>query len=248
MLNQDVLARINLDALLSNMEIMAKEDSQSSALAKSWKGSITFAVGFSGPRTTLDFTGSEIRVFSGKPASDGIVLFFPRQELLNNMFSGQGVGFPIPVKGLTKAKGLLVFMKLAKRMEELLKGSSAPAELKAKLMLNTIAKAVAAIGNHEPEGKAAANGMQGVIELRIKNGYAVNVKFTGSSVIPANGSAPQEADLVMEFKDNQLFLDMTDNKVELFGAIAMQDLGIIGDLNLADHLNIFLDKVGKYLA
>ena len=38
-----VLARINLDALLSNLEIMASDDAETSSAAKSWNGSITFA-------------------------------------------------------------------------------------------------------------------------------------------------------------------------------------------------------------
>lgn len=246
MRNEDVLARIHLDAVLSNFEILAQEDTDAGSTARAWNGSILFMVGVAGPRATLEISNSKIKVTPGRVGSPDIVLFFPTAKLLNNMFTGTGVGFPVPLKGLFKAKGLIVFMKLAKRMEAVMKGGNPPKELKAKLLVNTLGRTIATIAAYEPESKAAARSLRGVTELRIKNGAAVNITFTGDSVTAKGGNAP-DPDLVMEFGTQDLFLDLADDKVDVFAAICLEDMVLQGDLHMGDVVNVFLDKVGVYL-
>lgn len=246
MRNEDVLARIHLDAILSNFEILAKDDKNSATIAAGWNGSILFIAGPGGPKTTLDIRNAGITVSSGKVGNPDIVLFFPTKKLLNNMFTGTGVGFPVPLKGILKAKGLMVFMKLAKRMEEILKGANPPKALKTKLLLNTIGKTIAAIANHDPESQAAAKTIKGVTEMSIRNGYAVNITFTGTTAFARTGKAP-DPDLIMEFATEDLFLDLADDKVDVYAAICMEDMALKGDLHMGDVVNTFLDKVGVYL-
>ena len=246
MRNEDVLARIHLDAVLSNFEILAQEDTEAGSIARAWNGSILFMVGITGPRATLEIGNSRIKVMPGKVGIPDIVLFFPTAKLLNNMFTGTGVGFPVPLKGLFKAKGLLVFIKLAKRMEGILKGENPPKELKAKLLVNTLGKTIATIAAYEPESIAAARSIRGVTELRIRNGAAVTITFTGDSVTAKGGNAP-DPDLVMEFGSQDLFLDLADDKVDVFAAICLEDMLLQGDLHMGDVVNTFLDKVGVYL-
>jgi len=246
MRNEAVLARIHLDAVLSNFEILAQEDPAANSIARAWNGSIMFMVGIAGPRTTLEIKNAKVKVMPGKVGDPDIVLFFPTAKLLNNMFTGTGVGFPVPLKGMFKAKGLIVFMKLAKRMEAILKGDNPPKELKAKLLVNTLGRTIATIAAYEPESMAAARGIRGVTELRIKNGAAVNITFTGDSVTAKSGNAP-DPDLVMEFGTQDLFLDLAEDKVDVFAAICLEDMRLQGDLHMGDAVNTFLDKVGVYL-
>jgi putative sterol carrier protein len=247
MLNQNVLARIHLEAVLSNLEILAQDDPQTADLAKKWNGNINFVTGLTGPRASLQFKDGQIKLVPGEGGFLGIVLFFPAEKLLNNMFTGKGIGFPIPLKGFIRMKGLIIFMKLAKRMEEVLKGDSAPAELKAKLMLNTVAKTVAIIASYDEEGKELAKKAKGVAEIRVKNGYAVNVDFADGKATAKNGNAP-DPDLIMEFNTNKLFLDLAEEKVDVMAAICLEDMVLSGNLGLGDIVNTFLDKVGIYLA
>jgi len=142
MLDQAVLARLHLEAVLSNLEIMATDDEQSRPIAGGWNGSILFKAGLSGPSSTLAFNNSRISLTP-------VVLFFPTEKLMNNMFTGSGVGFPLVLKGFTKLKGLLVFIKLAKRMEEVMKGANPPIPLKAKLTVNTLPRGIAILVNHD---------------------------------------------------------------------------------------------------
>jgi hypothetical protein len=246
MRNEDVLARIHLDAILSNFEILAQEDQEAGSIAGSWNGSILFMVGMYGPRSTLEIRNAKVKVMPGRIGAPDIVLFFPTAKLLNNMFTGTGVGFPIPLKGVLKAKGLLVFMKLAKRMEAILKGDNPPKALKAELLVNTLGRTIAIIAAHEPESRAAAQSIRGVTELRIKNGAAVNITFSGAGVTAKGGNAP-DPDLVMEFGTQDLFLDLADDKVDVFAAICLEDMVLQGDLHMGDVVNTFLDKVGVYL-
>lgn len=246
MQNEDVLARIHMDAVLSNFEILTREDAEAFSIAKGWNGSIFFMVGIKGPRATLEMKHGDIRVGPGKAGKPDIILFFPTARILNNLFTGAGSGFPIPLKGLLKAKGLKVFSKLAKRMEAILKGANPPREIKARLLINTVGKAIAAIAALEPESQVIARGIKGIAEVRIKNDEAVNITFSGQDVIARNGQAP-DADLVMEFATQDLFLDIVDDKVDVFAAICLEDIRVEGDLHMGEEMILFLDKVGIYL-
>lgn len=246
MRNEDVLARIHMDAVLSNFEILTREDADASSSAREWNGNIFFMVGMKGPRATLEMKDGAVMVAKGKTGKPDIVLFFPTASILNNLFTGTSSGFPIPLKGLLKAKGLKVFSNLGKRMEAILKGANPPREIKARLLINTVGKAIAAIAAFEPESQVIARGIRGVAEIRIKNDEAVNITFSGGDVIARNGRVP-DPDLVMEFATKDLFLDIVDDKVDVFAAICLEDILVEGDLHMGEVVNLFLDKVGVYL-
>lgn len=246
MQNENVLARIHLDAVLSNFEILTREDAQACSIAQAWNGSILFCVGMKGPRATLEMKHGAIKVRPGKAEHSDIILFFPTAKILNNMFTGAGPGFPIPLKGLLKAKGLKVFTRLAKRMEAVLKGANPPREIKARLLINTVGKAIAVIAAHEPESQKAARGIQGVTELRIRQSEAVNITFTGQTATAASGHA-SNPDLIMEFASRDIFLDLVDDQVDIFAAICLEDVLLQGDLHMGDTVNLLLDRVGVYL-
>ncbi|MEA3223197.1 MAG: hypothetical protein U9P49_08550 [Thermodesulfobacteriota bacterium] len=246
MLNEKILARLHLEAILPNMKTMAEEDSKASEIAKGWDGSIYFMAGVSGPRATLQITNSSVKVTPGKAGKPDIVLFFPTERLMNNMFKGSGVGFPVPLKGFTKIKGLTTFMNLAKRMEEILKGDKAPAELKAKLMLNTVANAMVIIANNDEEAKPMLE-HKGVTEFSIKDGHAVNIEFTGTKAIGKIGNA-DAPDLILEFSTPEIFLDVSDDKIDLMAAVPLGDIAIKGDLHMGEMAALpLLDKIGLYL-
>ncbi|MCD6570806.1 MAG: hypothetical protein J7L53_08915 [Deltaproteobacteria bacterium] len=247
MLNEKVLARLHLEAVLPNMETMAKEDSQASKIAKKWDGSIYFIAGLSGPRVTLQINNSQVKVMPGKVGKPDIVLFFPTEKLMNNMFKGSGIGFPVPLKGFTKIIGLLTFMKLAKRMEEVLKGENPPKELKAKLTLNTIARGSTIIANYDAEGKILKEEMpKGTVEVRIKDGHAVHVVFSDVKANGAIGHA-EKPNLIMEFASSDIALDVADGKVDTMAAICLGDMNLKGHLFMGEYVNEFLDKLGLYL-
>jgi len=244
--NEDVLARIHLNAVLSNLEILAREDAQALSIAGTWQGSILLIAGLQGPSATLEMKQGAVRVTPGRTGNTGIILFFPTAKMLNNLFTGAGRGFPVPLKGLFRIKGLKAFAGLAKRMETVLKSADAPCKLKARLLLNTVGRTVAVLADSEPESRKAASGLRGIAELRIKDSEAVHITFTGQGATAASGHAP-DPDLVMEFSSEEVFLDLTEDKVDVFAAICLEDIRIQGDLHMGDIVNGLLDRVGVYL-
>jgi putative sterol carrier protein len=247
--NENVLAHVFLDAVFTNFELLAQDDPESAAMIAGKNVSILFVAGIGGPKATITISESQIKVTPGKVGNPDIVMFFPIKKWMTNMLSKKGFGIPLPLIApwkLHKAPGLLTFIKLGDRLDAILQGPNPPKKLKAKLLLNTIAKTIAAICNNEPESKATADTLHGVAELSVKNGYAVNILFTGSSVIGRNGKA-DEADLIMGFDNDDIFLNLADDKVDVMAAICLGDMVIAGDLHMGDVVNTYLDKVGVYL-
>jgi len=247
--NENVLAHVFLDAVFTNFEILAQDDPEAAALIAGKNFSIMFAAGIGGPKATITVSNSQIKVTPGKVGNPDITMFFPIKKWMTNMLSKKGFGIPIPIIApwkLHKAAGLITFMKLGDRLDKILQGPNPPKKLKAKLLLNTIAKTIAAICNNEPESMASASTLNGVAELSIINGYAVNILFTGSSVIGRNGK-PEDADLIMGFVNEDIFLNLADDKVDIMAAICLGDMILSGDLHMGDIVNTYLDKVGVYL-
>jgi hypothetical protein len=131
-------------------------------------------------------------------------------------------------------------------MEAVLKGANPPREIKARLLINTVGKAIAVIAAHEPESQKAARGIKGVTELRIRQSEAVNITFTGQTATAASGHA-SNPDLIMEFASRDIFLDLVDDQVDIFAAICLEDVLLQGDLHMGDTVNLLLDRVGVYL-
>jgi len=247
--NENVLAHVFLDAVFTNFEILAQDDPESAALIAGKNVNILFIAGIGGPKATISICDSAIKVTPGKAGDPDIIMFFPFKKWMNNMLSKKGFGIPIPLImpwKLHKASGLLTFIKLGDRLDKILQGPNPPKKLKANLLLNTIAKTIAAICNNEPESKATAQTLHGVAELSINNGDAANIMFTGGSTIGRNGRV-DDADLIMSFKDEELFLDLADDKVDVMAAVCLCDMVISGDLHMGDVVNAYLDKVGTYL-
>ena len=247
--NENVLTHVFLDAIFTNFEILAQDDPEAAALIAGKKVNILFIAGIGGPKATISICDSAIKVTPGKAGNPDIIMFFPFKKWMTNMLSKKGFGIPIPLImpwKFHKAPGLLTFIKLGDRLDKILQGPNPPKKLKAKLLLNTVAKTIAAICNNEPESKATADTLHGVAELSIKNGYAANILFTGGSTIGRNGKA-DEADLIMGFANEDIFLDLADDKVDVFAAICLGDMVLEGDLHMGDIVNSYLDKVGVYL-
>ncbi len=247
MLDQAVLARLHLEAVLSNLEIMATDDEQSRPIAGGWNGSILFKAGLSGPSSTLAFSNSRISLTPGKQGKPDVVLFFPTEKLMNNMFTGSGVGFPLVLKGFTKLKGLLVFIKLAKRMEEVLKGVNPPIPLKAKLTVNTLPKGIAILVNHDKGMNEQKSHLpDGIAEFRIKDGFAAHVVYKNGYAHAEVGRA-KKPDFIMEFSSDKTTVDVADDKVDIMASICLGDISMKGNLHMGDVLNGYLDRLSLYL-
>jgi hypothetical protein len=247
MVNESVLSNIFLEAVLPCLEVLTAKDAKAIQIASAWSGSIRFSSGFYGPRCTVELRGSRAVVTPGAPNRTDIGLFFPNASMLNNLFRGKGLTVPLPYKGLLKIKGLMVFSKLAERMQEVVEGKDTSGlELRAELMLGLMSRAIAVLANHDPEYRVQASHLHGVAEFRIRNGLASYVDFSGTATRAHLGRAASP-DFILEFADSPLFLAVTEDKVDVLARACLGEISLTGDLHMGQIINIALDKIGEYL-
>ncbi|MCU0577303.1 MAG: hypothetical protein MUD15_10835 [Desulfobacterota bacterium] len=247
MVNEAVLSRVYLEAVLPCLELLTLRDTRASQLAARWNGSIRFCVGLSGPRCTVELRDSRATVTPAPLPRPDVGLFFPHEIMLNNLFRGKGLQIALPWKGLTKIKGLLTFSKLAERMQEVLESKDRETlELRAELMLGLMSRAIAVLARHDPDYKVQASHLHGVTEFRIRTGSASHVDFSGGTTKASVGRA-SSPDFILEFADSPLFLDVADDKVDVLAKACLGEISLKGDLHMGQIVNIALDKIGEYL-
>lgn len=246
MIYEQVLAKVYLGAVLPVLEVLSEEDPAASSHAGQWTGRIRFRVGFTGPRCDVVFKDSRVKIEPGARGRPDILLFFPTAAMLNALFSGRGPGIPIPLKGFTRLKGLLVFSRLAKHMETVLNTGAAPGKLRARLTLDILARAMAIISRDDPGMRPLAKKIHGTAQFRIKDGHAVYVDFTRDEPEGVTGAHPSP-DLLLQFATDDLFLKVSQDKVDVMAQACLLNIVFQGDLHLGQVVNIFLDRLSEYL-
>ncbi len=247
MVNEKVLSRVYLEAVLPCLEALTRRDDQASQIASRWNGSIRFSVGISGPRSTVELRNARAKVSPRALPGPDVALFFPHETLLNNLFRGKGFQIALPWKGLTRIKGLLTFSKLAERMQAVLESRDGTTlELRAELMLGLMSRAIAVLAQHDPEYATKAARLHGITEFRIMTGLASHVDFSGRAAKAYAGRA-SSPDFMLEFADSPLFLDVADDKADVMALACLGRISLKGDLHMGQVVNIALDKIGEYL-
>lgn len=247
MINESVLSHIFLEAVLPCLEVLTVKDPQASQIAARWNGGIRFVSGIKGPRCTVELRDAKAFVKPSALNRPDVGLFFPNALMLNNLFRGKGLTIPLPYKGLFKMKGLLVFSKLAERMQEVLDGKDTKAiELRAELMIGLMSRAIAVLANHDPEYRVQAANLHGIAEFRVRNGLASHVDFSGT-IAQAHLGRASSPDFSLEFADSPLFLSVSEDKVDVLAKACLGEISLKGDLHMGQILNIALDKIGEYL-
>jgi hypothetical protein len=246
MIDQKILSKIYLGAVLPTMEALSIEDPEASSYAAQWNGRIRIAVGFTGPRCDIAFKDSRVEVESGGRGRSNVYLFFPTTKMLNALFTGKGLSIPIPLKGFTRLKGLKVFSLLAKRMEKVLDGGAAPEKIMARITMDIMVRTLAIIAGDDPELHPLAQKLHGKMEFRIKNGHAAYVDFTGGRPKSIVGTL-ERPDCLFEFATDDIFLKVAEDKVDVLAEASLLNISLKGDLHMAQVVNIFLDKIGAYL-
>lgn len=264
---EDVRARLNLFAVLPNLEDVVREDPEMRALVADARLSIRLSVA-NGPSTTVRFAGGACTVGpqpkrdeAGGPGASGaggsgptVRLAFTSPSHLNKMFDGSSQ--PIPIWGFNHLGFLKEeFTQLSDRMayylaptDELL---SHPGYLRMNtlLTLNTAAFAVPVLLGHDPECVPLRHGLShGAIVLKVlPDGPAVSLVCGASGVLPVKGELTHPSALVL-LKDLQTANDFLAGKLDTFVAAVTGDVQLRGRVAMVDTLALVLDRVGRYLA
>lgn len=257
---EDVRARLNLFAVLPNLEDVVAGDPEMRALVADTRLTVRFTVA-NGPGTAVRFDHGACTVgpvtrrdeSGGSGAGPTVRLAFTSAAHLNKMFDGKGQ--PIPYWGFNHLGFLMKqFSELTDRMgyylaptDELLSHPGYLA-MNTLLTLNTAAFAVPVLLGHDPECVPLRHGLShGTIVIKVlPDGPAVSLVCGASGVLPVKGELTHPSALVL-LKDLQTANDFLAGKLDTFVAAVTGDVQIRGRVAMVDTLALVLDRVGKYL-
>ncbi len=255
-------ARLNLHAVLPNLEDVVRDDPEMRALVSDARITVRFVVA-RGPSAYVRLCEGACVVREGSPGTDTatspVVLFFASPAQLNRMFDG--AGDPIPVWGFTHL-GFLKgpFTQLTERMayylqptDELLAHEGYLA-MNTRLTLNTAAFAVPQLLDGDPDCAALRHAIgTGVVVLKVlPDGPAVSLEFgpgsgSGAGTARATKGELPSPDALVLLPGLRVANDFLNGKLDTFAAVARGDVQVWGRVDMVDALALVLDRVGKYL-
>ncbi len=252
----DVRARLDLYAVLPNLEDVVREDEEMHALVGDARITVKFSVA-AGPKAWVRLSDGICTVGEGSPPDvpgiPSVVLAFASGAHLAKMFDGKSQ--PIPVWGFNHL-GFLQgpFTELTDRMgyyltpsDELLAHEGYLA-MNTRLTLNTAAHAVPVLLEHDPDCRPLRHALRhGTVVLKVEpDGPAVSIVFGSERIHVLKHELPNPSALVV-LPTMQLANDFLNGKLDTFTAAARGDVAIWGQIGMIDALALVLDRVGKYL-
>lgn len=247
-----VKARLNLFAVLQNLEELVRLDESVAEKAKGWNVGVQFAI-LGGPAATLHFKNGECRHVRGKEDAS-IKLLFRSPKHLNNMFEGKGT--PIPIKGFS----LLGFMKNDfTKLTELLAyylqpGGGDPSDqsylaMTTRFKLSTAAYAARELAEYDDAGKIIAAGMpDGGLQIEVlPDGPVVAIVFKNGRATVTKGRCENPV-AYMGFADMHAAGRVLGGHADVFQEIAQGHLILRGHIPLIDSFNLLLDRIPAYLS
>ncbi len=253
MVHDTIKARLNLNAVLRNLENLPKLDSETADLIRSWKVAIRFSI-LGGPSARLGFRdGTCTYQCPAKEAVD-VTLFFLSHGHLNAMFEERSN--PIPLKGF-KRLGFLKneFPKVTKRLTYFLKPTPELLEnesyvhVNTALSLYTAAYAVCELIHLDPVGRQVGPQLPaGTLQLSIlPEGPHAYIRYDGKGGALAGVGQAEFPSAELTFKDCRTANALFNGKVDGFGAVALGDIKMRGMIPLVENTNVILDRIPVYL-
>jgi hypothetical protein len=264
---EDVRARLNLFAVLPNLEDVVRDDPEMRAVVADTRLTVRFTVA-NGPGTAVRFDHGACTVgpaprreesgaagAAGEAGGSGptVRLAFTSAAHLNKMFDGKGQ--PIPYWGFNHLGFLMKqFSELTDRMayylsptDELLSHPGYLA-MNTLLTLNTAAFAVPVLLGHDPECIPLRHNLaHGTVVIKVlPDGPAVSLVCGASGVLPVKGELTHPSALVL-LRDLQAANDFLNGRLDVYSATVTGEVQIWGQVVMVDSLALVLDRVGKYL-
>jgi hypothetical protein len=249
---ENIKAGVNLYAVLKNIEKLVVLDSEIKELTKDWDVSIKFKIR-KGPVASVKFKDGKCTVIRGSFKKVDVVLFFMSVKHLNNMFDGNGT--PIPLKGFTKL-GFLdkEFSKVTDKLEyylkptpELLKDKSYH-EINTIFTLTTAVYALPVVMEFDPKAKLTGSHLtKGSLLIQVVNGPSAFIK-TGKNFIEVSSGDSSSASCEMQIKNIDIANRFFSGQVDIFSAIAKEDIKIVGQTFLLDSVGLILDRIPIYVS
>ena len=250
MKDPNVLAYINMFAVLKDIEMLCRINPEAKKLASPPKPvSISFNVA-NGPQATLSFADGSCRMTPGLGGQIKLRLGSP--EAFNQMVDG--TKNPLPYGGFFKLKFLLNdFTKLTDMLNGYLRAEEAALknrdffEQSTTLMFYLVANALSAIGNYDELGKIGASKIpDGSIAMEIKDGPCAEIIVKNGHMETQNRKA-EKPRAYMIFDSFDTARGLFDGTVESMSALAAGKITMKGYIPMIDNLNKILSRVAVYL-
>jgi len=271
-MSHDVIrARLNLYAVLPNLEDVVREDPEMRELVSDARVTVKLLVA-GGPRAYVRFANGACSVgrgsgpeAAGAPAGSraassadanampSVILSFASASHLNNMFDGKSS--PIPLWGFNRL-GFLKneFTELSDRMAYYLAPTAELLEhpgylaMNTRLTLSTAAFAVPVLLESDPECRALRHAIgSGTIVLKVlPDGPSVSLVCGASGVIPVKGELPHPSSLIL-MRDMATANAFLNGELDTFVAAATGEVQIWGHVKPVDAIALVLDRIPKYL-
>lgn len=247
-------AKINLFAVLRNIQDLCSMDAEAADLIKNDKISVQFNVPEVGTGT-LKFADGKCTFERGKgPAS--LKLWFNSPEHFNKLVDGENT-IPMFINVFKVGFLLSKFTKLADRLSYYLQP---PADKKAELLknpeyfrINTVLTAYTAfyamgeIANSDSVGKACAARMRnGTILVEIKEGPALNVTVNDHKLKVGMGTVANPT-AMMIFNSMEFAHKLLNGEASTFGGMGSGDFGLKGAVDMLEQMGKLLNLVSVYL-
>ncbi|MCP4644353.1 MAG: hypothetical protein GY851_28175 [bacterium] len=253
-MNCDLLkARLNLYAVLQNLEELVCLDAEAAEIVRGQDVTVQFSVR-GGPSAHVTFKDGACAHGRGTHPSPSIRLLLWSPTHLNAVFDGKGT--PFPLKGFTRL-GFLKneFDQLTKRLEYFLKPTPDRFDdpdyvrINTQLTLNTALFAVRELSELDPIGRVVAGHIgPGPIQLEVlPDGPCAHVRFDNGDVTANKGDADRPV-AVMSFRDLDTANAVLTGRLDGFLAIGQGAVRIRGQIGMIDNLNLILDRVQAYLS
>ncbi len=250
-IEEKIKAGVNLYAVIKNIEQLVILDPEIKELVKSWNISIEFRVK-NGPVASVKFHDGKCEVIKGKFSKTNVVLFFMSEAHLNKMFDGNAN--PIPLKGFTKL-GFLdkEFSKVTDKLEYYLKPTpellSDPNYLNINTIftLTTAMNALPVVMKYDPKSKLTGSHLtKGSLFINVENGPSAFVNTDANYIEVAVGNS-ETATCEMTIKNISIANKFFSGEVDIFSALAKQDIKIVGQTYLLDNIGLILDRIPIYV-
>lgn len=244
-------ARINLFAVLRNVQELCSLDKESAELIKDEKLSVGFNVAGVG-NAVMSFKDGKC-TFSPKKGGATLQLYFKSAEHFNKLIDGEKT---IPIFYNVFKVGFLLnkFTKLADRLSYYLQPSD-PSLLKdpefftisTTLTAYTAFYALCEVGNSDPIGRVTAARIEdGVINCFIKDGPALNITVDKGHMTAAMGIS-ENWKASMEFASMEFASEVLNGTMDTFTGMGTGLFALKGRVPMLENLAKLLAQVAFYL-
>ncbi|MFA6866108.1 MAG: hypothetical protein WCR54_01160 [Clostridia bacterium] len=244
-------AKINLFAVLRNIEDLCELDKESKELVKNTKLSVSFNVPEVGC-AVLIFKGGKCE-FIPNESKAGLKLWFNSPEHFNKLMNGENT-IPLFINVFKVGFLLKTFTKLAERLSYFLQPKSEDLfndreffEINTKLTAFTAFFALCQVGNSDSTGKKVAArmsnsiiacGIPGVLDVYIKVEDHIMTAYKGEN---------KEAIAFMEFADIDFAHNMLSGKESSYAGLGSGKFKVKGVVGVLNEMSKLLNLVSVYL-